>query len=129
MIYHFDMIQKEVENWCEDNGFVLINIKRDDIPPEVVLAVAKQSCFLSDSIFKRTQKQEYVFARFMTIYYYEGKIPPVALSKIFSKNHSTIWYACNVMKDDFRFFKSWQKEAIKHFKTKMKEIEALYEKN
>ena len=118
------MTQEAVAQWCNDNGFALIDIKRKEIDTDTVKQIAKEAVDINCDIHPLSRNTELVFARYLAVSYLINHFAvEVVRRKMGFKNHSTVIHAREVMNTELKYFQSWQQKAIIHFNEKITEME------
>lgn len=121
------MITKEdVENWCEENNYILIDSSVERIPIETIIKVAKSVTGVDDITLKN-RREDYVAARFMIIEYLKNYFPnkviaeATGLSACMISDH--IGNKSQILEEDEKYLRAWERFMVNSFKAKVKEIE------
>ena len=122
------MKKSEVKEWCKENNFALIDLNHRFPDVEYVKTIAEKACYVDD-ILNKGRLGSASFSRYLAMNYLINFIPPGKVAKIFGKSHCMTSHAVSVLSDDLKFYKPWQREAIKYFNSKISEMEERYEKN
>ena len=118
------MTQEAIKDWCKQNGFALIDIKRKDIDPETVKEIAKSAVNIHCDIHPHNRRAELVFPRHMaTAYLCKYFAVGVVRRMMGHKTHATIVHSREVMNTELKYFNAWQQKAIIHFNEKITEME------
>lgn len=116
------MKKEDIKQWCKENNYALINTRNANTSIEPVFKIAEDATGIDD-IYKKTQKPEYSFARFLAINFLLKYYAVGVLADMFGIHHSIGHYASrNVAEDDLKYYKPWQQNAITYFREKTEPI-------
>ena len=121
------MNKEEIEKWCEENNYLLVDLTKKTVPAEIVIKIAESSTYIDD-IKKKNNGEEYTFARYMASAYLIDYIPRKKIAEKVGINISTIYSAehSDILSENYQYLKKWQKFAVDNFKSKIKEIESAF---
>ena len=119
------MKKEQIQQWCKENGYALVDINRYDLEPEYVMDVAMKATFIY-KIDEHIRDQEVAFARFLAASYLDDKMATGVLSKRLGVSHGIISHArkMNLLTEDPRYLKPWQQNSLAYFKDKIKLAES-----
>lgn len=117
-------MKKEVENWCKENGYALVDVNRYDLEPSVVFDIAERATYVK-KIGERVRKEEVAFARFLACAYLHEKMPQEEIVRSLGVSRYIVTYAhnMNLFETEPKYFKPWQANSIKYFKETIKKAE------
>lgn len=118
-------MKQQVKDWCEENGYALVDINRYDLEPEVVFKIATEATY-AYKIDEHTRAQEVAFARFLAASYLDQKMAIGVLARKLGITHGIISHArkMDLLKGDPRYLKPWQQNSLAYFKDKIKLAES-----
>jgi chromosomal replication initiation ATPase DnaA len=106
------------------HGCVVVSVRNTSISPTEVIRIA---CFATgiqvEDFFKRSRKQEIVFARYLAFYAFirDNVMRQIDIDRRYGWNHSNIHYAEDLLRGvyedekNIKYFKEWQQFAILDF--------------
>ncbi len=120
------MKREEVEKWCSDNNFVLIDMKvknKDSILAKDAIWIAEKSCNLRKGASDiKTKKQEIVFSRAL-LYSYFKETTDLSLSTLglmfAERDHATVIHGLKTIRTEN--FTGWRKNYKAMFENKINE--------
>ena len=121
------MKKEDVENWCKENKYVLIDLNIQTIPASVVIEIAESSTGIDD-IRLKTQRPQYSFARQLVASYLDDHLANNKIAELINVKYDVTCYIrnLNILTTDLKYFKPWQRDAIIYFKDKINEIELTF---
>jgi len=119
------MNKEDIEKWCRENNYLLVDLKKKQVSPEIVIRISEEATNIED-IGVKTRKGQYSFARNIAVNYLYKKLPNGVLAKRLNVGHDMVNYYMNhdVLETDPKYLKEWQREAVSFFREKVCEIES-----
>ena len=118
------MTKEDVEQWCEKNNHIIVDISKKKIPADVVLRIAEASTDISD-ITRKTRRPQYSIARMIAASYLYKKMPSNKMADMLGVTPDMIIYyrGQNILEVELKYLKEWQRESVTFFKNKIEEVE------
>jgi len=121
------MSKEEVEKWCEESNYLLVDLSKKKIPVEIVLRIAQEAVEVKN-IQEKTHGHKHSFGRYLTMEYLFNKMNTASIAPLVGLERSMVYHAKKqqLLNTDLKFFKGWQRNAIVFFKDKIQEIELSF---
>jgi len=121
------MSKEEVEKWCEESNYLLVDLSKKKIPVEIVLRIAQEAVEVKN-IREKTHGHKHSFGRYLAMDYLFDKMNNNEVAPSVGLERSMVYHAKKqqLLNTDLKFFKGWQRNAIVFFKDKIQEIESSF---
>lgn len=118
------MTKEEVEKWCEENNYIVVDLNKKEIPVEIVVKIAEKAVGVED-LRKKTHGHKYTFGRYLAIDYLFNKMPTELIAISIGLERTMVYHAKKqkLMTTELKYFKGWQRQAIVFFRDKIGEVE------
>lgn len=113
------MTKENIQIWCDQNNYALIEKRTEPIEFEEVARIAEQAVNAeSGTISDKRRNEELTFARYMVATYLYDHMPAKIISRKLNFDHTLVSYAVNQRLFDeaeIKFMKPWQRSAVRQF--------------